>query len=87
MFSSKTFIVNSKNNHFHNSDMVKYLSLNEYDNDYPYEKLLNTNKKVIVQIGLHPISESSLPLGDTKTLFFDKLLSNKDMVKKMREKN
>ena len=62
-----------KNNHFHNSDMVKYLSLNEYDNDYPYEKLLHTNKKVIVQIGLHPISESSLPLGDTKTLFFDKL--------------
>ena len=86
MFSSKTFIVNSKNNHFHNSDMVKYLSLNEYDNDYPYEKLLHTNKKVIVQIGLHPISESSLPLGDTKTLFFDKLLSNKDVVKKMQRK-
>ena len=42
-------------------------------------KNFHTNKKVIVQIGLHPISESSLPLGDTKTLFFDKLLSNKDM--------
>ena len=41
MFSSKTFIVNSKNNHFHNSDMVKYLSLNEYDNDFSNYKTPN----------------------------------------------
>jgi len=83
LFSVEPFILNNKNQIFGNEETHKYLTSNLKDNDLPYRRLLKTDIKVIVQAGLHPVSEAEFPIYDTKKNFFDKFLEP-NVVKKMR---
>ena len=83
VFHKRNFIVNDKQQYFGNKETFKYLSMNFWDNDVPFRRLLENDEKVIVQAGLHPITDSTYPIYDTKRWFFD-LFLEPNIVRKMR---
>ena len=83
VFHRDNFIVNDKQQYFGNKETFKHLTMGFWDNDIPFRRLLEGDEKVIVQAGLHPITDSTYPIYDTKRWFFD-LFLEPNIVRKMR---
>ena len=79
----KRLIVNDKQQYFGNKETFKHLTMGFWDNDIPFRRLLEDDEKVIVQAGLHPITDSMYPIYDTKRWFFD-LFLEPNVVRKMK---
>jgi hypothetical protein len=87
IFSNETYTIDKKGNTFHNKEVVNYLNTKNKDNHINFRHALNTNKKVILQCGLHLLYDFPTPLQTTKEFFFDKLFSSYErVVEKMRKK-
>jgi len=83
VFHRDNFIVNDKQQYFGNKETFKHLTMGFWDNDIPFRRLLENDEKVIVQAGLHPITDSIYPIYDTKRWFFD-LFLEPNVVRKMK---
>jgi len=57
VFHRDNFIVNDKQQYFGNKETFKHLTMGFWDNDIPFRRLLENDEKVIVQAGLHPITD------------------------------
>lgn len=84
VFSHKSYELNSKKQTFHNREIYKYLKNNKQDKDIAFSSIKNFSGNVIVQAGLHPVSEVSNPIECTRTHFIDKFLSDDIVLEKMR---
>jgi len=76
---------------FHDEKVVRFLKEYNKDNDGNFgchdvrlEDALNSDRKVIIQFDLHPVTNFENPFEVTKSYFFDILLQDSEILENMR---
>jgi len=84
LFTPEFYKIPDTNETFHNSDYVKFLSEYKYKDEFSIETCLKRDKKIILQMDLHPCTESNTPFEIIKTKFFDYMFSKKYIIENMQ---
>ena len=84
LFTPEFYKIPDTNKTFHNSDYVKFLSEYEYKDEFSIETCLQGDKKIILQMDLHPCTENNKPFEVIKNKFFDFMLGKNYILKNMQ---
>ena len=91
IFNHEMYEIYGERKVFHDKKVVRFLKEYNKDNDGNSGKhnvrlktALNSDKKVIIQFDLHPMTNFENPFEITKSYFFDILLEDSEILENMR---
>ena len=84
LFTPEYYRISHTKGTFHNSDYVKFLSEYEYKDEFSIKTCLERDKKIILQMDLHPCTDDDKPFEIIKNKFFDYMLGKKEIIENMQ---
>jgi hypothetical protein len=84
LFTPEYYRISHTKGTFHNSDYVKFLSEYEYKDELSIKTCLERDKKIILQMDLHPCTDDDKPFEIIKNKFFDYMLGKKEIIENMQ---
>jgi len=84
LFTPEYYRISHTKGTFHDSDYVKFLSEYEYKDELSIKTCLERDKKIILQMDLHPCTDNDKPFEIIKNKFFDYMLGKKEIIENMQ---
>ena len=80
LFTQEFYHISNTNTIFHNKQLFNFLRNYNYKDEFSLENALKDNKKIILQMDLHPATDSETPFELIKSKFFDYMLGKKEII-------
>lgn len=84
LFTQEFYHISNTNTIFHNKQLFNFLRNYNYKDEFSLENALKDNKKIILQMDLHPATDSKTPFELIKSKFFDYMLGKKEIIENMK---
>lgn len=84
LFTKEFYQIPNTNTIFHNKQLFNFLRNYDYKDEIGLESALKDDKKIILQMDLHPVTANNKPFELIKSKFFDYMLGKKEIIENMK---